>query len=379
MRQNSLSKIRAPLGCVDKPNPPQIVAENTPDTHNNGRIIQRPAPRYVQFSSPRFSDGDSSCLDRIRASSRGSGSIYCVVSIVVDCPQDPGWGWSSLHDCDALEGARNRRLRTEFAKKFCLERQKLTDGARPIYYDETVAATSCLSRYRPWRSIALQALGPESMVTEREVTYYGMRYIVPALANSPKVILAVNVGGAVIPTLLSIYLLSKNGLWGRGLIATTIIAAICHALAQPIRGVGIGLPIFVAPVAAAIVAAIVSWRYAAPRAYAGGSLGVLIGADLLNLDKLQGLGAPVLSIGGAGTFDGIFVTGMMAVLLAGFTGGGLRDDPPRRHARDDLPALLLAGLARHPFRIDGELCGHRPAFENLNAVRAVARTCAVNR
>ncbi len=186
-------------------------------------------------------------------------------------------------------------------------------------------------------NIPIAKLGAETMVTEREVTYYGMRYIVPALTNSPEVILAVNVGGAVIPTLLSIYLLSKNGLWIRGLIATAIIAAICHALAQPIRGVGIGLPIFVAPVAAAIVAMLVSWRYAAPLAYAGGSLGVLIGADLLNLDQLQGLGAPVLSIGGAGTFDGIFVTGMMAVLLAGFTGGGRRSNEiqaprPRRRA-----------------------------------------------
>ncbi len=65
---------------------------------------------------------------------------------------------------------------------------------------------------------------------------------------------------------------------------------------------------------------------------------MLIGADLLNLDKLQGLGAPVLSIGGAGAFDGIFVSGMMAVLLAGFTGGGGRRDErveaprPRRRA-----------------------------------------------
>jgi len=186
-------------------------------------------------------------------------------------------------------------------------------------------------------NIPIAKLGSETMVTEREVTYYGMRYIVPALTNSPEVILAVNVGGAVIPTLLSIYLLWKNGLWGRGLIATAIIAAICHALAQPIRGVGIGLPIFVAPVAAAIVAALISWRNAAPLAYAGGSLGVLIGADLLNLGQLQGLGAPVLSIGGAGTFDGIFVTGMMAVLLAGFTGGGRQSDEieaprPRRRA-----------------------------------------------
>ena len=98
------------------------------------------------------------------------------------------------------------------------------------------------------------------------------------------------------------------------------VAAICHGLAQPVHGVGIALPIFVPPLVAAVIAAVVSWRNAAPLAYAGGSLGVLIGADLLNLGKLEGLGAPVVSIGGAGTFDGIFVTGLMAVLLAGLTG-----------------------------------------------------------
>jgi uncharacterized membrane protein len=51
-----------------------------------------------------------------------------------------------------------------------------------------------------------------------------------------------------------------------------------------------------------------------------GATSVLIGADLLNLGKLQGLGSLVASIGGAGTFDGIFVTGLIAVLLAGLTG-----------------------------------------------------------
>ena len=53
-----------------------------------------------------------------------------------------------------------------------------------------------------------------------------------------------------------------------------------------------------------------------PLAYIGGSMGTFIGADLLNLDKVQGIGAPVASIGGAGTFDGIFLTGILAVLLA---------------------------------------------------------------
>jgi uncharacterized membrane protein len=57
-------------------------------------------------------------------------------------------------------------------------------------------------------------------------------------------------------------------------------------------------------------------RQAPALAYIGGSIGCLLVADILNLDKVAGLGAPVASIGGAGTFDGIFLTGVLAVLLA---------------------------------------------------------------
>ena len=76
---------------------------------------------------------------------------------------------------------------------------------------------------------------------------------------------------------------------------------------------------------------ILSRQHAAPLAYIGGSIGVLIGADLLNLGKLRELGAPIASIGGAGTFDGIFLTGVLAVLIAALTGGGAR--PGRGQAR----------------------------------------------
>jgi uncharacterized membrane protein len=77
-------------------------------------------------------------------------------------------------------------------------------------------------------NIPIAALGQDTMVTEREVTYFSMRYIVPVTVDSPGVVLAVNVGGAVIPTLLSIYLLSKNRLWERGRIAIACVATICH-------------------------------------------------------------------------------------------------------------------------------------------------------
>ncbi|MBV8766819.1 MAG: DUF1614 domain-containing protein, partial [Hyphomicrobiales bacterium] len=43
--------------------------------------------------------------------------------------------------------------------------------------------------------------------------------------------------------------------------------------------------------------------------------------DLLNLSNIEGLGAPVASIGGAGTFDGIFLAGIIAMLIASLTGG----------------------------------------------------------
>jgi uncharacterized membrane protein len=169
-------------------------------------------------------------------------------------------------------------------------------------------------------NIPIAMIGAEPLIGESEVSFYGMRYVIPHVIERPGTLLAINVGGAVIPTILSLYLLSKNRLWGRGALAALCVAAVSYSMAQPVRGVGIALPIFVAPIAAAVVAAIISWRDAAPLAYAGGSLGVLIGADLLNYDKLAEIGAPILSIGGAGTFDGIFLTGVMAVLLASLTG-----------------------------------------------------------
>ena len=156
--------------------------------------------------------------------------------------------------------------------------------------------------------------------TERSgeiVEYFGMRYVVPTVVEWPGTVLAVNLGGAVIPTLMSTYLVIRYRLWLKAALATAAIAFIIHWMATPVPGVGIAVPVFLPVVATAILAFLLSREHAAPLAYIGGSMGTLIGADLLNLDKINGLGAPVASIGGAGTFDGIFLTGILAVLLAG--------------------------------------------------------------
>jgi uncharacterized membrane protein len=167
-------------------------------------------------------------------------------------------------------------------------------------------------------NIPIAELPPEQVMSNQVVDFFGMRYEVPAVSHWQGTIIAVSVGGAVIPTLVSIYLLIKNQLWVKGLVATTIVAVILHWTATPMPGLGIAVPVFLPVLATAIVAMLMSRQYAAPLAYIAGSLGTLIGADLTNLDKVRGLGAPVASIGGAGTFDGIFLTGILAVLLASF-------------------------------------------------------------
>jgi len=159
---------------------------------------------------------------------------------------------------------------------------------------------------------------PGSIVQSGQVVdFFGMQYVIPYVTQSPGTVLAVNVGGAVIPTVMSTYLVIRYNLWLKAAIAVAAIAFIIHSMATPVHGIGIAVPVFAPVVATAILAFILSREYAAPLAYVGGSMGTLIGADLLNLDKISGLGAPVASIGGAGTFDGIFLTGILAVLLAG--------------------------------------------------------------
>src|SRR6202161_4167543 len=165
-------------------------------------------------------------------------------------------------------------------------------------------------------NIPVAVLRARQVMSDQVVNFFGMQYAVPVVENWPGTVIAVNVGGAVIPTVMSIYLLAKYRLWTQGLIATVIVALIIHWLAHPVPRLGIGVPVFMPSVITAIVAVLLSRQEAAPLAYIGGGLGTLIGADITNLDKVAGLGAPVASIGGAGTFDGIFLTGILAVLLA---------------------------------------------------------------
>jgi uncharacterized membrane protein len=179
-----------------------------------------------------------------------------------------------------------------------------------------VLALLLLSLLGSYINIPVYQLPPEKIHVGGLVYFYGMPYVVPMVTRWPATVIAVNLGGAVIPTLLSVYLVIKNGIYARALLGVAMATVVIHLVAYPVRGVGIAVPVLVPPAVATGIALLLSWRYAPALAFVVGTLGTLIGADLLNLRKIQGLGAPVASIGGAGTFDGIFTAGILAVLLA---------------------------------------------------------------
>lgn len=183
-----------------------------------------------------------------------------------------------------------------------------------------------------------------------------LRGIAPMFFYYPPVVvrqaLALNVGGAIIPVAFSVYLLTLPSTpLLPTLVATLIVMVVVRLLARPLPGRGIALPAFVPLIVTALAAHFLTLGFgeplasAAPVAYISGTLGVLIGADILNLPRVwrgsligasvqpiphESLDAAddalnageavgrqcVVSIGGAGMFDGIFLTSVLAPLLA---------------------------------------------------------------
>lgn len=138
-------------------------------------------------------------------------------------------------------------------------------------------------------------------------------------------LIAVNVGGCIVPLLLALwqvrYLVEQGG-WPvqAMLVVTGINVAVCYRVAQPVSGVGIMMPVFASPLTAVLFTWLLMMNpeYAAERApvaFVAGVAGPIIGADLMHLRDIARVSVGVLSIGGAGTFDGIVLSGFLAALL----------------------------------------------------------------
>jgi uncharacterized membrane protein len=182
---------------------------------------------------------------------------------------------------------------------------------------EALFSLLLLSWIGSWVNIPLARFPAEdSAMDEVVVRVFGQRHVMPQWSQPRQTVLAVNVGGAVVPTLLSLYLLTQALAPLRVVVATAAVTLLTYRWARPMPGVGIVVPMLLPPLSAALAALLLVPQQAPLAAYVAGTMGTLIGADVLHVRQVTKLATPVASIGGAGTFDGVFLTGIIAVLLA---------------------------------------------------------------
>jgi uncharacterized membrane protein len=171
-------------------------------------------------------------------------------------------------------------------------------------------------------NIPVRRIPREQPVTTVPIRVFGIdRVLALPTQERAYMTLAVNVGGCVVPCGLAVYemvRIAEQGpdLIGAALAATALNTGVCWWMATPVPDRGIALPAFVPALVAAVSALILAPDMAPPVAFVAGVLGTLIGADLLHLGAIEEIATDVASIGGAGTFDGIVLSGLIATLLA---------------------------------------------------------------
>jgi uncharacterized membrane protein len=165
-------------------------------------------------------------------------------------------------------------------------------------------------------NLPVAAIPARNLIHDEVVVVNGIPYVVPHVVELGKTVIAINLGGALIPAVLSIYVLTQIGGVIPAIAATFAVSIVVYHFARPVPGVGISIPGLLPGILAAVLGMLLDRRRSAAVAYVAGTMGCLIGADIMNLGIISQMHAPVASIGGAGTFDGVFTSGIIAVLLA---------------------------------------------------------------
>src|SRR2546428_12753384 len=162
-------------------------------------------------------------------------------------------------------------------------------GVRPRY----VFAVLVLSLVGSYINLPLYAVPVRGLVTPETVTISGRTYLVPPPIEAGATVVAINVGGALLPILLSLYLFFRLRMYVRMLVGVAVVALIVYRLASIVPGVGIAVPMLGPPVAAAGVSVVLAFRRAPPLAPCSGLKGAPIGAHGPDLRPLAGLGPPM--------------------------------------------------------------------------------------
>jgi len=146
----------------------------------------------------------------------------------------------------------------------------------------------------------------------------GSFFNIPLFKTKNQQLISLNVGGAVIPIGISIYLIAIHiEMILYFLIGMIVLGLVCFSVAKVDKERGILTPFYVPP-AGAIALGVLLPSDSVATVFVVGCFGVLIGADVMNLDAIYEIDYPIIAIGGAGSFDGILVTAMAAILVSLF-------------------------------------------------------------
>nr|WP_321350059.1 DUF1614 domain-containing protein [uncultured Methanoregula sp.] len=137
--------------------------------------------------------------------------------------------------------------------------------------------------------------------------------------------IAVNLGGAIIPVCIAIYLLYQaipavgNSLLPQAALCIAAVAGVSFVSTRMITGYGLRVSLLIPALTALLVSILIAGGTglaAAVIACAGGILGTLIGGNLAHLVRIKEIEIPQVSIGGAGTFGAVFLCCILPALIA---------------------------------------------------------------
>lgn len=155
----------------------------------------------------------------------------------------------------------------------------------------------------------------------------GIEYIEEDPANElKKQVFAINLGGIIMPILLSITFVMRQQSLGGPIpdptvtgVCTLLVAIATFAVAKPDPLMGIRIPMVMPALAALISVYFMSQGPQAPiTAYIAGTMGAILGgcvAPLAMKTTRNSLAMPLVALGGSGSFGSIFLAGILSVLL----------------------------------------------------------------
>ncbi len=136
---------------------------------------------------------------------------------------------------------------------------------------------------------------------------------------------SLNLGGALIPLAVSVYLLTRaTAVAGMAVLepvaaGVVIVTVIAWMATRSVPGYGLRAPLFIPGLAAVVCGLLLTGGAglsAGVTAFVAGTAGTLLGAGIARLPRIREIEIPEVSIGGTGMFGAIFLACILSALIA---------------------------------------------------------------